>query len=625
MKTGLGPDSVVMYMSGADVAGGYQMDAGESLGGYRSCGRVAPVGIHRFSPITNVEIEFVSGLNGTGLGKLESVGTGSLRWAAPGGVFGDAVAIANGERRVLCDGNDAGAFVIVRRNSTYELGGKETTQLFPVLNNVAGAGNWGVSDTGAHYRAVMVRNDGETAVSNLVCTIPVAYQGEVRLAVETPDGAGAIQTIADEETAPTSVSWQGVSVTVAATLNPGDEMGLWIERDRPGGVTPGELAGFEFTFTYDGVEYDGAFAGAVRRAVDLDPYLIWISKDSEPNLVSDTPDAAAALPVTLPGKITGEGDYYVSVVQRNDFGLVSPVYETVLHVDGDGTVSGPRPTGPVDVIAAAAADGKVSILAQYFALIEEVAANRATDWVIYLKAGSAPDPDVDSPAAVVVMGTRNIEFLNWTSTASWVEGTPVYALVRTRRGTIESLNTAAKMVTAAWYGPRRPLGTISYGSRFAQRQAGAEPDAGTVWIDEAKNVYWSVTGSYTALMAAGVEVWRITWEALETTFDLHEGTVSGAASSVIEFGTWDAGAKEIFVAVGDVRRMKIDVVAGTIEVGGVSQMTAFESSLSADPVYERYDGTCFQVWDRDFEDYKTAMRLDEDGALALGVDWRQSS
>ena len=148
-------------------------------------------------------------------------------------------------------------------------------------------------------------------------------------------------------------------------------------------------------------------------------------------------------------------------------------------------------------------------------------------------------------------------------------------------------------------------------------------------IDEDKGIYWEVTGRGTRLYADGALVWALRYEGpghaengLYTTFDMKQETVDGAASELVEIGTWDSNAKEIFIAYGGVRRLKIDVEAETVSCARWTQMDAPAATAADVPVWERWEETDFQSWDATREDYVTGMALTDDG-LRLAVDWRQ--
>jgi len=653
-----GPDSLQMYLTGADATDGVQLDAALSLGGYRSIARAEPLLIHRFAPLQHTVLEYAAGRNGAGLGVLEAVGTDSLRWTAPAGTPGAAVEIANGERKVLVDGANPSAYVIVRRVSPYELGGREVVQLLPYLHNVAGMGDFAADDAQGKslYRAVMLRNASDQPVTNVKVWADLSniYYSYLKYRGETPDANGALTIIADEKTGPGGRFAQGTkeatATVIAATLNPGEQIGLWLSKEQ-WYVSMEEYARAVFTsrwcykWTVGGVTYYGEIAGANRIPRSTTPrYLIWLGAGSPPNSEAFYLDKATnTLPYTYPLNLPGPQTYYIHVREQNKYGLRSPVQEIVLHVDAQNDMPADPPCGPAEVTLEARPDGKVLIWALYNPREEgdtpaAIAAARADEWVVYVKAGEAPDPDVDTSTATQAMrGGEAREVLAYTTVSGYVEGTPIYVLVRTRRndGTaedpvwMESLNTDAKSVHAQWWGPRRPRGAISFGQTLGVTQSPVTAPDAQVVVDVDKGVYWEVTSRGTRLYADGALVWNLRYDGpslpgngLYTTLDFHEGTVSGAAAALVEFGTWDESAKEIYVAAGGVRLLKIDLVARTIICGGLTQVTAPVGSLSDAPVWERYEETDFQCWSASEEEYVTGMALAAAG-LRLAVDWKQ--
>ena len=194
MNPGEGPDSLQMYLTGATATGGAQLDAAASLGGYRSLARAEALCVHRLAPLSHTVVEFVAGRNGIGIGVLEAVGASSLRWMAPGGSPGVPVTVANGERKILCDGTDPSAYIIVRRVSPYEMGGREVIQLLPYLNNVAGMGDSAVAVSAGRTRAVMLYNASNTPITDLrMWCDPVSTAAgwrSVAYVKETPDARG---------------------------------------------------------------------------------------------------------------------------------------------------------------------------------------------------------------------------------------------------------------------------------------------------------------------------------------------------------------------------------------------------------------------------------------------------
>ena len=649
MNTGDGPDSLQLYLTGAAYTGAAQLDASASLGGYRSLARAEALCVHRMAPLSHTVVEYVAGKNGAGIGVLEAVGASSLRWKAPGGSPGPPVTIANGERKVLCDGTDSSAYVIVRRVSPYELGGREVIQLLPYLNNVAGMGNFASPFVGSHNRAVMFYNGSEQIITNVkVWRDPVILTGYIQ---ETPDANGALTLIEDETESPfltyANKDTESSATTIAGSLAPGAQVGLWLHKGRGFyGVYPVHSTAWNYKWTYAGVTYYGRIEGANRAPSNeaLPRYNIWIGVGSAPDSESTDADyttnnASYSPPIDLPGPQT----YYIHVREQNAYGLMSPVREIVLEIDASNAETEVPPQGPILTKAEPRANGTIHVQAIYTPRAEgltaaDIAARRADEWVIYAKGGEAPDPDVDVVMATEAMSGRDgREMLAYTLETAYAEGTPVYVLVRTRRndGTteapvwVESENTDTAVATAAWWGPQRPQGSISLGWVLGVYQSPADAPDEQVIIDADKGVYWEVTSQGTRLYADGVLIWNLRYDGpdmpgngLYTTFEFREGNVSGTATDLVEFGTWDETAKEIYVSVGGERRMLIDVVAKTITCGGLTQSTAPVGSLASDPVLEHHGETDFQCWNAMDAEYVTGMALVDSGLL-LNVDWKQ--
>lgn len=311
-------DSVRLYLTGAGSNGGAQTDPDAALGNYRSSTLLVFFDVDVTNPIANVTIAHVSGANGEGSGTITAATTGSLTWTPPGGTAGPAVAIADGETKILEGGGAPGKFVRVSRTSATDLAGAATLDLTYKFNDLIGFDDVDAAEAAAgdvEYRALMLKNEAAATVKNTkvyinllgtsqvsgsaqlgasgagtitlstgtfgdwpasgFCrietnaaalreivyyssrtstslTVPSAGRGllgtsaaagastdvvkavpGIRIAKEAPV-ADAIQTIADENTAPTGVTW-GTPVTKATGTSIGDLAttalyGLWIER-----------------------------------------------------------------------------------------------------------------------------------------------------------------------------------------------------------------------------------------------------------------------------------------------------------------------------------------------------------------------------------------------------------
>jgi hypothetical protein len=151
----------------------------------------------------------------------------------------------------------------------------------------------------------------------------------------------------------------------------------------------------------------------------------------------------------------------------------------------------------------------------------------------------------------------------------------------------------------------------------------------TVFIDQAKNIYWEVLDGETRLWADTVLVWNLRWigtgdnDGLYTTLAFQEAAISGSQSAAVEVGTWDAGAKELHFAVAGTRLMTVDVVAGTLKCSALSDHLEVNNTYADEPLWQKVAATCLQVYAEHLEQYRTGASLDADGVLRLGVPWRQ--
>lgn len=134
-------DSLGLFLTGANSDGGEQSDPDLSLGNYRSSSRVEQIGFSINHSIPGIIIERIGGVNGVGLGSLETINGNSLRWTAPNDTPGEAILIANGQTRMLQSSSNTAKFIVVSCHTTSKLIGTATVSLVPVYNNVIGSSN----------------------------------------------------------------------------------------------------------------------------------------------------------------------------------------------------------------------------------------------------------------------------------------------------------------------------------------------------------------------------------------------------------------------------------------------------------------------------------------------------
>lgn len=658
-------DGLRMYLTGASVSGGVQRDARLSLGGYRSSQRAGIMTWHRYDAMPGLVVDYVSGTNCVGLGFIEAQNDDYVRYTPPRGTAGDWVDLSDTETpytdgvvvagTAALHSGDTGTFdgyVIVRRvrdadGNVIPLHGVETLQIMDTVNNV-----FGMEEGYGAYRAVMLRNESDVAITGVTLTeLLGGYSSDIQAMAETPV-SGALQTISVGDTPSGTFTSLG-TLQIAETLDPGEEIGLWLYRPiYATGASPSATAyshiGCKLAWTSEEESYREHIRGAGRISdATLPKYLVFVGQDAAPDL-QGTPDYEideADLPFTFTSGFDDGHDYDVRIVHQNQHGVRDDEGQIiVLRLNASGDVEEDPPSAPYLVSVENDADGKIHIEAFYDPRREgdtpaEQLDLRATRWALYIgTADDMPDPDADEPVAVAMHHTSQVspERLSYTSPSAYLEYSTVYVAICAQRNDGTDEVPDWNQSEATWdhvevrvNGAGRPHGVASFGLWEAGVYQRPPVIDRTVYIDEAKNVYWEVLVGETRLWADTALVWNLryggplAWNGMFTTFAFQEGDVSAVQSSAVEIGTWDAGAKEIHFAVNGTRRMTVDVVAETVTCAGLTEMGEILNSFSDDPAWEIYGALNLQVYMANEEQYNSAVALGTDGVLALGAPWIQ--
>lgn len=251
--TGLGVDALGIFLSG----GANNSDPDASLGGAVSTTRVRGLGSRLVTPIPALILEEAYAANGEGTGALTIDTSGDLAWTPPGGSAGTPVTIAAGETKIVA-GSDSSKAVRVTREAGLAWTGADAPQLVAPMNGWFGMGNVSSAERVAGkttYRAVILSAVGAGDVLDPSAWFPAVggAQATYSVAFEAAPG-GVIQTIADEETAPTGLSWSSPTTeggaTVGSDIPTGEYLGMWIRRVFPssGAVSAREEAQLALKF-----------------------------------------------------------------------------------------------------------------------------------------------------------------------------------------------------------------------------------------------------------------------------------------------------------------------------------------------------------------------------------------
>jgi hypothetical protein len=250
-------DALGLFLTG----GASNTDPDASLGGVKSSTRARGLGCIVTSPIPGIRIDNVYPACEEGDGLL-SVGSdsASLLFTPPDGLEGSAVPILEGETKVIT-GTDSDKAIRVSREADYpDLVplSAATLTFVDVMNGVLGQSNLTSAQRAAGrttYRALMLYGQG--SVENIKLWVPPVggAQAVFSLALEDASG-GALQTIANETTAPTGVTWSTPTTEAAALIVPvlsaGGMKGLWLRRVFPAAGTVAVQENFQLAIRYRG-------------------------------------------------------------------------------------------------------------------------------------------------------------------------------------------------------------------------------------------------------------------------------------------------------------------------------------------------------------------------------------
>lgn len=295
--------------------------------------------------------------------------------------------------------------------------------------------------------------------------------------IASPAAGGSVQTIADEDTAPTGVTWS-TAITAATgisigSLAAGEQGGLWLHRELPAGVSASPIHDCRLGVQFDVLTttYAETLAGLFRIADDsLDRYELRLGTNAPPALSNAPVATSPTLPITYSGLAVDGTEYHVAIDRRNAWDVVAQsIQATVIRTTADGGVR-PAPAAPYSITWRPGAGGVFTLSAFYSRYSDQIYDATATPprwidnadaWLIYARYdGTDPDPDTDTPTVVAMTQVDNIESLAWTSAAK-TAGTVGKVIVRTRRSAsvsgegddVDSTNVDVYSATAATAGP----------------------------------------------------------------------------------------------------------------------------------------------------------------------------
>src|SRR5690554_491040 len=404
--------------------------------------------------ISSLGVEYVSQRNSTGVGTITAYANNQFAYTAPGDTEGALVTVAYGDTKTLLSNNND-AYVRVTRdiNNTEQEGATLSLRVCPVYGNAVGMSE--VSQSGStEYRGLILYNGSSEDMDFI--TINGDTGLEVGYEVLT---SGAMQEIADAETAPSGVTFS--SSVIPPDLAAGESLGVWLKRTVAASATVESLS-YELNIAFDWgatVGQDLYYGGSTRVYDDsLAGYELYIGDDTQPDFNAAPTETSATLPISTALTPPGAGDktYYAATRYRNKYDLVSlNVYAEPIRINDTGAVVTDDLSAPYDVALSQGTSGEIDITATYD---PNQGTYQADTWYIFISTdGTDPDPNTDTPIEVsvqfgsvvaqsvfpVIGAPSSVRQLNY-STGPYRMGTDVRVIVQMH----DSVNTVVSEATS---------------------------------------------------------------------------------------------------------------------------------------------------------------------------------
>ena len=466
----------------------------------------------------------------------------------------------------------------------------------------------------------------------------------IRLALKALNASGELDVLADENTAPTGVGWSTEILfgSTLASLADGDGYGIYIHNEIPSAtVSVGDVRGcakvensISRQWVFDGNTYETIYSGhyAIEETA-LKRFETHIGEDADPDLSAAPDDTSTTYPLTVAvaSPVSGEKEIRTTTLKRSPWGLTSRNTKYFINNIDTGGLETTSPLSiPENVTAEAQPGGFVDVGAVYLRAPDIV--DPADTWNIYTTTnGVDPDPLVDTPTTEPMTFNQQVSPNATLSKrfGSFIYGTDFRVVVTAARTSpaAESTNTNVVSATVDVIDPVTISGRKGFHGVKVGQPMDPMDESVTEIIDVTHDVRIVAVNGKSSFYVGPTLIWALVsgeddranasrlWVPSDN-FRLLEATISGAGGAdPIEV----VSATEIYIVVNGVRRVKIDVTAGTIEAIQFASPVTMEDSLFDGPLWQRYDKTVLQVWDSFVERWIAALNVDAAGTFETGI------
>jgi hypothetical protein len=460
----------------------------------------------------------------------------------------------------------------------------------------------------------------------------------IRIAIEAADADGEFQTIANNTTAPTGVSWDTPIDTAdylsIGTMDYNTNAIVWIHRETPANawMQPYHTNKIELTYTVDGADYTNTVTGqySIGDTNYGGLYLLYVGEDVAPDLADwSNPAASNATPdftfaTTPPG--AGELSYNMTVRQINKYGLLSQnTYYQTITIDSGGADTTQTLTPPEFALTQTTGSG-VLLTAKYFPANDAVPAEAFKAYST--TSGVDPDPGVVSPLTFNFTDETYVNFnyldgsYNLRVKTGYAFGNDVRVLVRTYESTTPNESTNLNPVqiditTDITGGTAKVNLGVDNTSAIHAPYVSALSFTGTnhvVTLEEGRSL--AVTGTdliYNALCNSEAQG-EIHFDG-DLEFD--DTSITGAQTGSFLLAFDAVSDTDIYLCVNRNRRARINFGTGLFSAASFTFGADLGEMTRAAAVYLTDTETYYQVYDASRAKFVPFMRVNDSGNVAF--------
>lgn len=226
------------------------------------------------------------------------------------------------------------------------------------------------------------------------------------------DFGNSIELIANQNTAPTGVTWNTSIVPAdgldVPSLAVGKQIGIWIWRETPVGATysKGHINRIGTAFDSTQISQSGKYR---IQNISVRGYLTWIGINAMPDLSAPADSFSTSLPVSIAHALPVSDEIlYIVTRYQNAYGMVSKNQRPKLIYLGPGGVNNDPVPPPTQLVLALQTNASIVVLSRYSTRLADAnSPDKVKVWIGTVM----PDTNADAPTAIANIVGDNMRII----------------------------------------------------------------------------------------------------------------------------------------------------------------------------------------------------------------------